>query len=231
MARSKDPQGQLPAPGADGSLTLTVSAAHRAATIRAGLGIIVLGGAGALFLWWQAAGTAVIGLPLQLEALAAGAIALLALAPLLTPDLLFPPRLTIDARGIGATRRGRTITIGWDELRAITLKTVPAGRGGRTQTVTMLSGPGATRITFLPIYGVAPRLLATYISDLQAAVRGTPPLPVLSVASPGLRAVTSLRRLTRTLRWVLLAIVALVAVALVIAYFAAQQLANGLAQL
>jgi hypothetical protein len=100
MARSKDPQGQLPAPGPDGSLTLAVGAGHRAATVRAALGIVVLGGAGALFLWWQAAGTAVIGLPLQLEALAAGAIALLALAPLLTPDLIFPTRAASARRGV-----------------------------------------------------------------------------------------------------------------------------------
>jgi len=226
MPALKDPTGAMPAAAADGSVTLTVSRARAAAAKRAALTIAGLGSAAVLFLWWQSGGALVLTLPLRLEALAVGAVALLALAPLLSLDLLFPPRLTIEARGIISVRRGRVTEIGWGELRGIMLKSVPAGRGGRTQTVTVLSGAGDKRIAVLPIFDVAPSVLAAYINEIHAAVGGEAPLPILRTSSAALQAVKGLRRVRRLLWLVMLVIVGVVATAVIIAIVLLGQLAG-----
>jgi hypothetical protein len=175
MQRSTDPTGAMPPTAPDGSVTLTVSPARAAAKMRLAFIVMAAECAALLVLWWRTGGVPAIGPIFIYVLLFAAAVTLLAVAWILLPYVLDPPRLSIAAGGITMKRLGRTVTIGWRELGAITLKTVSDGRYN-VQTRTVLSGPGGREMSFLPVFDVAPLALATYIRNAQAAVlRSTPP--------------------------------------------------------
>jgi hypothetical protein len=178
MPRSTDPTGAMPPEAADGSLTLTVSPARAASRLRLAFAVMAAECVALLVLWWRLGGVAAIGPMFIYLLLFAAAITLLAVVWILLPYVLDPPRLSIAAGGITMKQRGRTVTIGWHDLGAITLKTVSDGRYG-VQTRTVLSGPGTRQISFLPVFDVAPSALATYIRDAQAAVLGSTPPPLI----------------------------------------------------
>ncbi len=79
-------------------------------------------------------------------------------------NLLYPPSLTINDDGITSRNWGRTKRLLWSDIQAINLQQITVSRYGNTKTKTTIQG-GAARIGFMPLFGVAPAVLADYINQ------------------------------------------------------------------
>ncbi len=103
---------------------------------------------------------------------AAGCVALpLLIGAALLKQWCNPARLLIDDRGVTLSDGGTTRHLSWDDISSVRTKIIannssalPTPRNPRTLTI--LSG-GTSRLSWFPVFGIAPEALAAYITQRQ----------------------------------------------------------------
>jgi len=174
--RNVDPRGKLPAADGDGRLVLEESKAVLAKTALSALvmGFVALY---ALLFWYKALVLRIVPPVTDIRGRVYGVVSLLAWPGLfwLLLKLLLSARLTVDTEGIVFRDWKGALRLGWEDVREVRLREVVMGRGGKVQTRTLVMGP-QDRISWMPVFGVAPRALAAYLIERRREARPAVPL-------------------------------------------------------
>jgi hypothetical protein len=184
MPRNVDPAGPLPPADADGRLVLAETKATIVKTAISAFGAGCVALYNVLF-WYKVLALHIVPPISDIRSRVFGIVSLLAwpALPWLVLKLLLPASLTIDADGILARGKTSLRRLGWEEIREIRLREITMGRGGKTQTQTIVIGPDF-RISWMPVYGVAPKALADYLLERRRQARPAVPLEAVTTA-PG----------------------------------------------
>jgi len=207
MGQNNDPTGAVPAEDAEGRLVLTQTHALYAKSACAAF----LAGCVALYslvFWYKFLALHAAPPAADIRGRVLGVLSSCAWPVLLWMllKLAWPPSLTIDAQGITARNLARLRRLSWEEMREIRLAEVTVGRGGQVQTQTMISGPDF-RISWMPVYGVAPKALAKYVAARRRQARPTLPLEIVDTTPSRLdRSVHTAMAFTRTLHLALVVV-------------------------
>jgi hypothetical protein len=183
--QNDDPQGPVPPEDAKGRLRLTATNTHYAQVALGtfALSCIALYG---MFYWnWYftvgaaqfAQGSVLEVLAIWLRFLGFCGIAALPFLPFMFMALIFPPSLVADDEGIVARNFASVRRMRWEDMRAITLKPAVVDRTGATKTRTSVIG-ASFKLSWMPVYGVAPQALAEYLNARQLKEGTAAPLGV-----------------------------------------------------
>ena len=210
MPRNADPAGPMPAEDETGRLVLNQTNTRYAKTAFAAF----LAGCVAhysLVFWVKYLTLHILPPVTDIRGRVFGVVSLAAFPalPWLLLNLALPPRLIIDAEGITARNNTRVRRLSWEEMREIRLREITTGRGGTVQTQTLITGPNFS-ITWLPVYGVAPKTLAEYLITRRRQSRPTVPLELIDTTRSGPsrldKSVAGAMAVTRTLHLILVLI-------------------------
>lgn len=168
-----DPRASVPPPRADGSVELLEAGKNNITLMFQLLGLTILIFTGLIY-WYQLhiGGLAPIW---SAPAIKLGAAVYVALPVLIGQSLLrgafSPARLLIDDRGVTLFGTSAKRFLGWNEITGISTAIVGNNQSAVSntrmpQTLTILSG-STSRLSWLPIFGVKPELLAAYIAERQ----------------------------------------------------------------